>query len=163
MKKHLVILLGVVLLMVVFVSAAGLNLGSHTQLDFGVMNVKESKTLDYLVKGFFVDGQEYYSVCVTHTVEGDLSKWLRVKVDESSNITISGSVRCKGKDFKHWVGPDNGKFVWDLDKNVHVTVKVPKGTAAGIYNGIISNDVCMKNSPIGLCSQTKTVLRVEVK
>ena len=160
MKKT--ITFGIVFLLLVGIVLASLNIGAHTTKDFGVMQPKEIKTLSYYVKGFYEADNNYYSVCVKHPIEGEIKDWIKLKLDETNNLTIYQDQTCKkGRAFnEHWVGPEL-KLTWI--KNVHITLKIPPKTKAGNYTATINNMGCFKSGMINLCNNVPTTIKVEVK
>ena len=162
MKKTIII--GTVfLLLIVSVLAASLNLARHTSRDFGTMNPKESKTMGYYIKGYYEENGIYYSVCVEHSVEGEMKDWIRLSLDDSQNQVIYQKQKCNGKN-KQWVGPEL-EVTWI--KNVFVTLKVPRDAEPGNYTATINNIACSptpKKSGItaNICSSGPTEIKVTV-
>ena len=88
MNKKLIIFGIVFVLLIVSVLAASLNLARHSSRDFGTMSPKEVKTMGYYIKGYYEENDVYYSVCVEHSVEGEIADWIRLKFDDSINQVI---------------------------------------------------------------------------
>ena len=154
----------VVLMLIGIVAAASLNIGTHTQVDFGTMSPREQKTMGYYVKGFYEENGIDYSVCVKHPIEGEMKKWIRLNLDETSNLNILPSQECdvhKKKMNEHWVGPERD-VTWI--KNVHIKLRIPPRTLPGEYTTIINNIGCFQSSfGIRVCNSVPTTIKVIVK
>lgn len=165
MKIKIKNLVSVTFVFVMFIGiiAAALNIGTHTQIDFGTMSPNERKTMGYYVKGFFEEEGIDYSVCVKHPIEGEMKKWIKLDLDESTNLSISPNQECNTKKKilnEHWVGPERG-VTWI--KNVHIKLKIPPHTQPGEYTTIINNIGCFKSNFITVCNSVPTTIKVEVK
>ncbi len=162
MKK--LIIFGVVFLLVVAsVLAASLNLARHSRVDFKTMSPKEVKTMGYYIKGYYEKDGEYYSICVEHSIEGEIKDWIRLSLDDSKNQNIYPAQKCNGKN-KQWVGPEL-ELTWI--KNAFVTIRVPRNAEPGNYTATINNIACSpveKKSGIGanICNSGPTEIEVEV-
>jgi len=155
---------GVVFLLLITVAlAASLNLARHSSRDFGTMSPKDVKTMGYYIKGFYEENGIDYSVCVQHSVEGEIANWIRLEFDDSQNQNIYPDQKCNGR-YSQWVGPERD-VTWI--KNAWVTVKVPRDAEPGHYNATIDNIACSPTPKkggvtVGICNSGPTFIEVEV-
>ncbi len=162
MKKTIVF--GVIfLLLIATVLAASLNLARHSSRDFGTMSQKEIKTMGYYIKGFYEEDGIDYSVCVEHSVEGEIADWIRLEFDDSQNQNIYPGQKCNGR-YGQWVGPER-EVTWI--KNAFVTVKVPRDALLGNYTATVNNIACSPTAKkggigAGICSSGPTEIKVTV-
>lgn len=162
MKKKLAFIL-MFLISLLIVVAGSLNLGRHTERDFGVMQPREIKTMGYYVMGYYEEDEVYYSVCVDHLIEGEIKDWIRLKLHDSQNQNIYPGQKCNGR-HSHWVGPE---LIVTWIKNVFVTVRVPKGTLPGNYTATVNNIACSpivkkSGTVVNVCNSGPTTINVEV-
>jgi len=155
--KKIIIGLIIGILLTTIVIANSLNIASHTTLDFGVMKPKEKKTLGYYVKGFYESNGEYYSICVKHSIEGEIKDWIKLNLDETENLNIFEETICKKgrKRNQHWVGAE---ITPTWKKNVFVTLKIPPKIESGEYTATITNLACM-----GICANVPTTVKVKIE
>lgn len=163
MNKKIITIGIVFLLLAVSVLAASLNLARHSSRDFGTMEPKESKTMGYYIKGYYEKDDIYYSVCVEHSIEGEIKDWIKLKFDDSTNQVIYPNQKCNGR-YNQWVGPEL-EVTWI--KNAFVTIKVPRDALPGNYTATINNIACSptpKKSGItaGICNSGPTEIKVTV-